>query len=83
MEKSIYSREYQAVTKLLKQAREAAGMSQVELAEALGQSQSFVSKTERGERRLDVVQLRTVCNALGVSLPDFVVSLEKVLRSRK
>ena len=83
MEKSIYSREYRAVTRLLKESRENAGMSQVELAEALGQSQSFVSKAERGERRLDIVQLRTVCNVLGLSLPEFVDRLEKTLRLRK
>ena len=83
MEKSIYSREYGAVTRLLKNAREDAGVTQVELAETLGQSQSFVSKCERGERRLDIVQLRTVCNALGLSLPEFVNRLERALRSRK
>ncbi len=83
MEKSIYSREYRAVTRLLKKAREKAGVTQVELAEALGQSQSFVSKCERGERRLDVIQLRTLCHTLGLTLPEFVDSLERVLRSRK
>ena len=61
MAKSIYTREYTAVTRLLRETREAAGLTQVELAEKLGQSQSFVSKYERGERRLDIIQLRTVC----------------------
>lgn len=55
----------------------------VDLSEKLGQSQYFVSKYERGERRLDVIQLRTVCLTLAVSLPEFVDRLEKVLRSRK
>ena len=83
MEKSIYSREYGAVTRLLRSSRAEAGITQVELAETLGQSKSFVSKCERGERRLDIVQLRTVCNALGRSLPEFVSRLERALRSRK
>jgi transcriptional regulator with XRE-family HTH domain len=83
MGKSIYTREYTAVTRLLRETREATGLTQVELAEKLGQSQSFVSKYERGERRLDVIQLRTVCLTLAVSLPEFVDRLEKVLRSRK
>lgn len=83
MDKSIYSREYAMVTRLLKEARDAAGLTQMELAEKLGQSQSFVSKFERGERRLDVVQLRTVCSVLGTTLPDFVDSLEKALRRKK
>jgi len=83
MDKSIYTREYGVVVRLLRKARREAGMTQVELAEALGQSQSFVSKCERGERRLDIIQLRTVCRTLGVSLADFVNQLEKELRSRK
>lgn len=83
MEKSIYSREYRAVTRLLKESREKAGVTQVDLAEALGQSQSFVSKCERGERRLDIIQLRTLCGEIGLTLPEFVESLEKALRSRK
>ncbi|MBI2479872.1 MAG: helix-turn-helix transcriptional regulator [Planctomycetia bacterium] len=83
MAKSIYTREYTAVTRLLRETREATGLTQVELAEKLGQSQSFVSKYERGERRLDVIQLRTVCLTLEMSLPEFVDRLEKVLRSRK
>lgn len=83
MEKSIYTREYTALTRLLCEARETAGVTQVELADKLGQSQSFVSKYERGERRLDVIQLRTVCQALGLTLPDFAERLERSLRSRK
>lgn len=83
MEKSIYTREYIALTRLLCEARETSGVTQVELAEKLGQSQSFVSKYERGERRLDVIQLRTVCLALGLTLPEFAERLERSLRSRK
>ncbi len=42
----------------LRQARKDAGMTQVQVAEHLGRSQSFVTKAETGERRLDVVELR-------------------------
>ena len=83
MAKSIYTQEYTTVTRLLRETRENAGLTQVELAEQLGQSQSFVSKYERGERRLDIIQLRTVCLTLGVKLADFVERLERALRSRK
>lgn len=76
MEKSIHTREYAAVTRLLRLAREQAGLTQTDLAKALGQSQSFVCKAENGDRRLDVVQLRTVLAALGVSLPEFARRLE-------
>lgn len=83
MEKSIYTREYNAVTRVLKRVREEAEMTQVDLAEALGQSQSFVSKVERGERRLDIIQLRTLCETLGLTLAEFVDQLEKEIRSRR
>ena len=61
MEKSVYTDEYQVVIDLLRELRTESGMTQVQLAEALDQSQSFVSKYERGDRRLDVIQLKTVC----------------------
>jgi transcriptional regulator with XRE-family HTH domain len=61
----------------LKKTREEAGISQVQLAAKLGQTQSAVSKIERGERRLDVVELRAVCKALGTSLPSFIRLVER------
>lgn len=45
--------------------RKAAGITQVELAERLGKPQSFASKVERGERRLDVIEFCQVAEALG------------------
>ena len=48
----------------------------VELAEKLGVSQSFVTKYERGDRRLDLFQLRAVCRILGASLVDLVSEFE-------
>lgn len=48
-------------------------------AKRLKQTQSYVSKLERGAVRLDFVQVRRVCGALGVSLPDFVRRFEKTL----
>lgn len=83
MEKSIHTRDYAAFLRLLKQAREDAGMTQVGLAAALDTSQSLVSKVERGETRLDLIQLRTVLAALGVTLPEFSARLEKELGAAK
>lgn len=79
-EKSIYTDEYALVLQLLKAARKASGITQVELAERLGQTQSFVSKIERGDRRLDIIQLRTILLEFGVSLAEFVQRLEAEIR---
>ena len=76
MDKSIYTDEYAALLELLRAARRNANISQVELARLLGQTQSFVSKIEVGQRRLDIIQLRTICKLLGTTLPDFVALLE-------
>ena len=54
-----------------------AGLKQTDLAQQLGQSQSFVSKYESGERRLDLLELRQICEALGVSLLEFVRQFER------
>jgi DNA-binding transcriptional regulator YiaG len=68
VEKSIYSAEYQLLCGLLRELRHEAGLTQVQVAEQLEVPQSFVSKYESGERRLDVVELGHVAQALGVSL---------------
>jgi DNA-binding XRE family transcriptional regulator len=68
VEKSIYSAEYQRLCALLRELRLEAGLTQVQVAERLGVPQSFVSKYESGERRLDVIELHHVAEAIGVSL---------------
>lgn len=57
---------------LLKQVRTDAGLRQVDLAKKLHQPQSFVSKYESGERRLDLLELSQVCKACAITLLDFV-----------
>lgn len=76
MEKSIHSGEHARLRSLLRQLREKAGLKQVELAVKLRKPQSFVSNYERGERRLDLLELKQVCSALGVRLVDFVRRFE-------
>ena len=83
MEKSVFTREYAVFLKLLRETRLAANITQVELAQKLGQSQSFVSKCERGERRLDVIQVRSICRILETTLPEFVAELEKRLVTKR
>ncbi|MFY9822579.1 MAG: helix-turn-helix transcriptional regulator [Thermoanaerobaculia bacterium] len=64
----------------LREARLAAGLKQIELAQALGEPQSFVSKYESGERRLAFLEVRTICGVLGLRFVDFVQQLEEDLK---
>ena len=66
---------------LLRQVRKEAGMRQADVAAKLGVPQSFVSNYESGERRLDILELREVCEVLGITLPTFIKRLEQALRS--
>jgi transcriptional regulator with XRE-family HTH domain len=79
MEKSIHSVRYAVFLKTLKEVRERAGLTQVQVAKRLGETQTFVSKCERGERRIDVMELRMFCEAFGISLKQFVAALEKAI----
>ena len=67
MSLSTHNSDYQLLLSILRTARKRVGASQVELAERLGNTQTFVSKCERGERRIDVVELVELAEALGVS----------------
>lgn len=64
---------------LLRQVRKEAGLSQQELAYLLHKPQSFVSKYESGERRLDILELRQICCKIGIALPIFINRLEHAL----
>jgi transcriptional regulator with XRE-family HTH domain len=77
MEKSIHSAQYALFLKVFREARQKAGITQVQLAKRVGETQSFISKCERGERRIDVVELRAFCRVFGLSLKQFVASLER------
>jgi transcriptional regulator with XRE-family HTH domain len=83
MEKSIHTREYTAFLRLLRRVREDQGITQIGLAAALEATQTFVSKCERGERRLDIVEVRRWCSALGVELPDFAQRLDDLCEKPK
>ncbi|MDF7675038.1 helix-turn-helix transcriptional regulator [Acetobacteraceae bacterium ESL0709] len=64
--KSIFSERYTKMLRLLILARKEKSLTQVELAQGLNKPQSFVSKYESGERRLDVVEFIDLCKALSV-----------------
>ncbi|WP_312856668.1 helix-turn-helix domain-containing protein [Phytoactinopolyspora halotolerans] len=64
--------EYERLRTVLRELRREAGLNQTELAERLRVRQEWVSRYEVGERRLDVIELVDVANALGVTLDDIL-----------
>lgn len=72
MQKSLSSSKQKVFLGLLRQVREEAGLRQIDVAERLDQPQSFVSKYESGERRLDLLELELVCEACETDISQFV-----------
>ena len=73
---SLHTMHYRAFLTRLRQARTDAGMTQAQLAQAIGRSQTWVSKCELGERRVDVVELSELAEALGKPLVWFTPRIE-------
>lgn len=67
-----HAAEYRELVEILRSQREAEGLTQAELANTLGKPQSYVSKIERGKRLIDPVELRQLCDALGINVVDVV-----------
>ncbi|HQL52433.1 MAG TPA: helix-turn-helix transcriptional regulator [Candidatus Magasanikbacteria bacterium] len=72
MSKTIYSKDHKFLTEQLKKARIEAGFDQEKAAEQLGKTQSYISKIEAGQRRVDVVQLKEFAKAYKKSLDFFI-----------
>lgn len=66
MAKSIYRDEYRVLLETLRGARDHSGMTQAEVAKALGWAQSSLSHTENGSRRIDVVEFIDYCHVVGI-----------------
>jgi len=62
------------------EAREQAGLTQAEVAKRLQRVQSFVSKYELGERRLDIVDFIAVCDCLGIDPADLLGRVHRSAR---
>ncbi|ACC83131.1 helix-turn-helix domain-containing protein [Nostoc punctiforme] len=80
MPKSVFSEEYNRFRQLLIEARKAAKLTQAELSAKLKLPQSYVSKYERGERRLDVIKFLQVAQVLEI---DPLAFIEELLKYQK
>jgi transcriptional regulator with XRE-family HTH domain len=73
--KSVFTGKYEQFRLLLVAARKKGRISQAQLADKLSRPQSFVSKYERGERRLDLIEFEQVANALEIEPIRFLKKL--------
>ncbi|HLO86399.1 MAG TPA: helix-turn-helix transcriptional regulator [Nostocaceae cyanobacterium] len=78
MPKSVYSEEYNNFRQMLIEARKTANITQAELSAKLQRPQSYVSKYERGERRLDLIEFLEIAQALEI---DPIAFINKLLKS--
>ena len=62
---ALNTRRYKAFLALLRRAREDAGLTQVQVAKRLGRPQTWLSKCELGERRVDFVELEDLAAVYG------------------
>ena len=83
MTKSVFTTRYDQFRQLLIEARNAAALTQAGLAKHLSRPQSFVSKFERGERRLDVIEFLDIAEAIGIDPYKFLSKVAKHPQHRR
>jgi transcriptional regulator with XRE-family HTH domain len=80
---SEYKRRRKLLLALLRQIRVECGLRQVDIAKLMRKPQSFVSNYESGERRLDLLELHQLCDAVGLPLVEFVQRFDQAVREPK
>lgn len=77
--KTIYEPEYEKIVERLREARKEANINQGYVSEKLGKYQSYVSKIEHGDRRIDIIELLELANLYGKDLNYFVEEPEEYI----
>lgn len=83
MPNPLHRAQYEEFRNLLVKARDEAQLSQAEVAERMGKPQSFVSKYERGERRLDFTEFLELAAILSIDVPRFIRKYRSSVAARR
>lgn len=78
MPKTIHSESHSRLAELLSEKRKAAGMTQVDVAKAMGRHQPFIANIENGERRVDVVELIELAKIIGFDVHNIINEVSAV-----
>lgn len=81
--KSIFTEDYGILVHLLRTKRKNAKITQVRLAEMLNETQAFVSRSEKRERRVDIIEIEQICECIGIGLDEFVADYLKAKRKAR
>ena len=77
MTKSVFTESYKKLCELLVDARKNASMTQQQVANKLNRPQSFVTKYEKGERRLDIIELIEIVDILNIDIIKIIKAIQK------
>lgn len=80
MDNSVNSPRQKILRRKLKEARKGAQLTQKSLAEMLGKQQSYISKIELGERRVESMELESILSAMGLDAGAFIQELKTLLK---
>jgi len=83
VKKSLHSKQHKILLEILYQTRLKTGLTQSQLADCLQAPQSFVSKYENGERRLDLMELESICQCVNIELVEFIREYQQRLHETK
>lgn len=78
---NLYTAAYAAFVGKMKELRVASGLTQAEVAERVGRPQSFISKSERMERRIDVVEFIAIMKAIGADPSAALEEIDSVIQA--
>ena len=75
--KTIHNKRHKKLVELIIHERKDAGIRQVQLAKKLKRSQTWIARLESGDRRIDVIELIDLADAIGFDAPGIVAAVQQ------